>query len=316
MYVAPTRVLALLVALLVGTASRAVEPPDALSGPPFVSCRSWAIIDGATGELLWGHEHDTPRKSASTTKVMCAYVVLELAKRDPNVLDEVVTFSQLADETPGSTADVRQEESLSARECLYGLLLPSGNDAGNALAEHFNDRFAPPEYPPERTTPATARTHPTRANFIAEMNRTAGRLGMTRTFYRSSYGDGGADEDRTTTARDLLRLAWTAMQEREFRKRVSTAKHETTVATPEGGTRPVVWENTNQLLGISGYDGVKTGTTDLAGTCLVSSAHRGDDHLMLVVLGSTSNEGRYVDSRNLYRWAWLQRGHGNAAAGK
>jgi D-alanyl-D-alanine carboxypeptidase (penicillin-binding protein 5/6) len=137
----------------------------------------------------------------------------------------------------------------------------------------------------------------------------AERLGMTRTFYRSSYGDGGQETDATTTPRDLLTLARHALQDPAFRKYVSTREYESTVKTPSGETRPVAWENTNQLLGITGYDGVKTGTTDLAGACLVSSGRRGHDHLLICVLGSTTPEGRYIDTRNLFRWAWVQRGH-------
>ena len=248
-----------------------------------------------------------PRKSASTTKMMCAYVILELARTEPAVLDEIVTFSQLADETSGSTADIRVGESVSVRDCLYGLLLPSGNDAGNALAEHFNARFEPLEYPAETKNPATEESHPTRARFIAEMNRTAVKIGLQDTIYRSSFGDGGDENDRTTSAHDLLRLAHAALQNPLFGQYVATVRHETVVKTPEGGERPVAWDNTNELLKIEGYDGVKTGTTDQAGSCLVSSGRRGDDRLLIVVLGSTSNEGRYIDSRNLYRWAWLQR---------
>jgi D-alanyl-D-alanine carboxypeptidase (penicillin-binding protein 5/6) len=68
----------------------------------------------------------------------------------------------------------------------------------------------------------------------------------------------------------------------------------------------VLWENTNQLLKIEGYDGVKTGTTSAAGACLVSSAKRGDDALIVVVLGAASSDSRYIDARNLYRWGWSQ----------
>ena len=296
----------ILILLCGATRALALDPPDALDGPPFVSCHTWGIADGRTGELLWGQEADTPRKSASTTKMMCAYVVLELAREQPAVLDEVVTSSQLADDTGGSTADIRVGESLPVRECLYGLLLPSGNDAGNALAEHFNDWFEPPQYPDGIRNPSTPETHPTRANFIAQMNRTAEKLGMTNTFYRSSFGDGGDEEDRTTTARDLLKLAHAGFQNPTFRQYVSTPRWESKVKTPDGGERDVVWENTNELLKIEGYDGCKTGTTDPAGTCLVSRGRHGEDHLFVVVL-ATSNTGRYVDSRNLYRWAWLQR---------
>lgn len=307
---------AAVVLLLCLSQTHAVDPPDALDGPPFVSCQAWAVVDGRTGDLLWGHEPDAARKAASTTKMMCAYVILELARHEPGVLEEMVTFSQLADDTPGSTADVRAGESLPVRQCLYGLLLPSGNDAGNALAEHFNGRFDPPEYPADRTNPATVESHPTRANFIAEMNRIAAKLGMSGTFYRLPYGDGGRPDDATTTPRDLLMLARHALQNPVFGKYVSTREYETTVKTPSGETRPVAWKNTNQLLGITGYDGIKTGTTDLAGACLVSSGRRGDDHLLVCVLGSTTPEGRYIDTRNLFRWAWVQRGHRDEKAGQ
>src|SRR5205823_9285696 len=89
---------------------------------------------------------------------------------------------------------------------------------------------------------------------------------------------------------------------------VQTRRHAYEVADPEGQKRLVTWKNTNRLLDIEGYDGVKTGTTNAAGSCLVASGRRGSDHLLVVVLGSTSNEGRYVDARNLFRWAWQQRG--------
>ncbi len=295
-----------------GPATETKQPADGLTGPPFVSAKSWAIADGKTGKLLWGHNEEVPRKSASTTKMMTAWIVLEMARENPDILKETVTYSKLADDTTGSTSGIRAGESLSVGECLYGLMLPSGNDAGNALAEHFNDRFDPTE---SGTVPETVLEHgrtvkfATRANFIAEMNRRAGALGMSRTTYRIPYGDGGSDDDRTTTARDLLKLAWTAMQNPMFRKYVSTHAHTTNVKTSDGSLREVSWTNTNQLLPIEGFDGIKTGTNSGAGACLVSSGRRGGDHLLMVVLGSTSREGRYVDSKNLYRWAWLERGH-------
>ena len=69
--------------------------------------------------------------------MMTAYIVCQLAKDDPKVLTETLTFSETADKTPGSTADVRAGEKLTVGELLYGLLLPSGNDAATAFAEHF-----------------------------------------------------------------------------------------------------------------------------------------------------------------------------------
>jgi D-alanyl-D-alanine carboxypeptidase (penicillin-binding protein 5/6) len=281
------------------------QPPDPLDGPPPVSAKAWAIADGKTGEVLWGLHEDQPRKIASTTKMMCAWVALQLATEDPAVFDEVVTFSKLADETGGSTSGVREGESVPVGELLYGLLLPSGNDAGNALAEHFNDRLDPPRDAELRDDPNLA----TRASFVAEMNRTARRLGMTNTKYRSPYGDGGTASQFTSTPRDLLRLAWTAMQEPRFRKYVGTPRYRCVLKGADGAERVVVWKNTNQLLKIEGFDGVKTGTTSQAGACLVSSGRRGSDHLLVVVLGSAADACRYLDTRNLFRWAWRERGH-------
>ena len=98
------------------------------------------------------------------------------------------------------------------------------------------------------------------------------------------------------------------MQLPAFREYVQTQRHECTLTAPDGSTRTAVWENTNQLLA-HGYDGVKTGRTKEAGRCLVASGRRGDDHLLVVVLGCPVEECRYVDARNLFRWAWLKRGH-------
>ena len=94
-----------------------------------------------------------------------------------------------------------------------------------------------------------------------------------------------------------------------FRQIVRTRRHTYEVVDAKGQRRTVVWNNTNRLLDMEGYDGIKTGTTSAAGACLVASGRRGTDHLYVVVLGSTSSDGRYVDARNLFRWAWRERGH-------
>jgi D-alanyl-D-alanine carboxypeptidase (penicillin-binding protein 5/6) len=281
---------------------------EALDAPPEVTAKAWAIADGRTGEFLWGDHADDPRKTASTTKMMCTYVVLKMAEHNPAILDERVTFTELAGTTTGSTAAVKPGESASVRDLLYGLMLPSGNDAGNALAEHFHPRCALPDEV-MRDYGLGNPLLKTRANFIAEMNRTARALGLSNTVYRSSFGDGGTEDDRTTTARDLTRVAWHAMQVPAFRAIVGTPRYEGKVWTTNGTPRVAVWENTNLLLGLGlGYDGVKTGTTTQAGSCLVASGQRNGDALIVVVLGSESDAGRYVDARNLFRWAWRQRG--------
>jgi D-alanyl-D-alanine carboxypeptidase (penicillin-binding protein 5/6) len=288
--------------LAMATRVPAKEPADSLTGPPFVTARSWAIGDGKTGRLLWGHNESEPRAIASTSKIMTAWVVLELCQRDTSLLEQTVAFSEKADKTGGSTSDIHAGQRLTARELLYGLMLPSGNDASVALAEHFGGHFVEKDQQ-EKSESTTAEEN--LAAFVAQMNKTAQKLGMTRTEYIDPHGLGA----NQATVADLLKLAQTAMQDEVFRRYVSTARHTTTVENGDGSKREVNWSNTNKLLEIEGYDGIKTGTTGRAGACLVSSARRGDDHLIVVVLGATSSDGRYTDTRNLLRWAWGQLGH-------
>ena len=141
------------------------------------------------------------------------------------------------------------------------------------------------------------------------MNRQARALGLTNTIYRSPYGDGGTADEFTTTAVDLSRLAWHAFKLPRFRQIVQTRKFTGTLKNADGASRQVTWTNTNQLLNIEGFDGVKTSTTNSAGNCLVAHGRRGQDSLFITVLGSTHSDYRYIDSRNLFRWAWLQLGH-------
>jgi D-alanyl-D-alanine carboxypeptidase (penicillin-binding protein 5/6) len=264
-------------------------PVDALAGPPFVTCKAWAIADAESGDVLAGFHADEPRDPASTTKVMTAFLITSLAESEPGVLNEIVTFSEKADGTSGSTSDVRAGERLPVGELLYGLLLPSGNDASVALAEHFGKRLSP-----DSDDPYTG--------FIAAMNRKAAEIGMKSTHFENPHGLTAAGHQ--TTASGLARLASLALKQLEFSRRVATAQHGATVDSVSGYRRNVVWRTTNQLLRTEGYDGIKTGTTGAAGSCLVSTSERNGRRLVVVVLGATSTESRYADTRNLYRWAW------------
>lgn len=272
---------------------------DKLTGLPWVTCRAWAIADGRSGELLRGSGEDESLEIASTTKIMTAYIVLDLARDQPDLLQQQVVFSERADQTVGSTAGVKAGEKLPVSELLFGLLLPSGNDAAVALAEHFGPRFEPPGEDAAIVDPLL--------RFVAEMNRTAAKLGMRNTTYANPHGLSEATQH--STVRDLVLLSHAAWQLPALRGYTGTRQHATTLTGPGGYQRNVVWRNSNQLLGIEGYTGIKTGTTTAAGACLVSVGNRGDDSLLVVVLGSTSSDARYTDTRNLFRWAWLQRGH-------
>lgn len=274
-----------------------IAPSDALEGPPFVTAKSWAIADLETGKILDHLSKDKVLDIASTTKIMTGLLVLEFAEQQPTVLQEKITFSSKADKTRGSTSGLRAGETISVKELLYGLLLPSGNDASVAFAEHFGTRMieAQGQNRPKDTGYVL---------FVEAMNRRARRLGMKNTVFKNPHGLTAAGH--SSTAADLVLLATAAMKLSSFRAYVSTRQYGCKVGTSLGGNRNIAWKNTNQLLGIEGYIGIKTGTTAAAGACLVSASRRGDKELVMVVLGSGSSRGRYVDTRNLYRWAWRQ----------
>ncbi len=268
-----------------------LKTQDSLIGPPVTTCKAWAIADGKTGEILWDYEGDLIRDPASTTKMMTAYVVLSMAKENPDLLEEEITFSETADKTSGSTAGVRVGEKVSVKELLYGLMLPSGNDASVAFAEYVGKQVDQPgEIPYDR--------------FIAAMNAVAEDLGMTNTGYRNPHGL--TAEGHVTTAKDLVKLGYAAMQDELFREVVATRLHGTTLGSVDGYQRNVVWKNTDRLLQYEGFYGIKTGTTGPAGACLVSAGEREGKPLIVVILGATSGDARYVDARNLYRWAWSE----------
>jgi serine-type D-Ala-D-Ala carboxypeptidase (penicillin-binding protein 5/6) len=263
-------------------------------GPPQVTCTAWAIVDRSTSESISGTKADVPMHIASTTKIMTAYIVLKMATSDPDILNELITFSKRADDTVGSTAGVRVGESLLVGELMYGLMLPSGNDASVALAEHFGRKFAKAD---ESLDDAKSYDR-----FVEQMNATARELKMLQTHFVNPHGL--TDKAHLSTADDLAKLAIAALEVPRFRDYVTCRQHGCEVSGPGGYKRNLKWENTNRLLGIEGYTGLKTGTTDAAGACLVSCSQRGDRELVVVLLNSANSDARYVDARNLHAFGW------------
>ncbi len=290
----PPSVLAVLALVLIAPAAPSRQPPAPAPVPPDgVAAKAWAVVDGKTGKLLWGFHEDEARPIASTTKIMTAWIILQRVDKDPKWLDEEIRFSERAAATKGSSCKLKAGERLPVRELFYGLLLPSGNDAAVALAEHFGPRLQEGEKSKDDGV----------ALFVAAMNKQAKALKLDKT----KFLDPNGLSRNEASAHDLAVLTWHAMQNKQFREYVKTREHECDVLADGDAKRHVTWKNTNQLLKEEGCDGVKTGTTNAAGACLVASVHRGDDHLIVVVLGSTGGDGRYDDARKLLRWAWEQR---------
>ena len=277
-----------------------VLPQPGVDDPPQVTCKAWVILEPRTGALLFEFNADEPLETASTTKIMTALLVCRYALQNPSALEETVTFSQRADRTPGSTAAIRAGEQVTVRQLLYGLLLPSGNDASVALAEHFGERLAPP-----------GNGQDSYEGFVAAMNQLAKDLGLSTAHYVNPHGL--PDTAHVISAGDLARLSLAAMEIPLFREVVATRQFGCTLSSEQGYSRHVLWKNTNRLLGTEGFLGVKTGTTKAAGACLVAMGKRENDQLLVVVLGSHSSTARYVDVHNLFRWAWRQRAESESA---
>ncbi len=230
-------------------------PPEGLE-PPVVDAASAVLVDLESGQSLFALGAGEKRPIASLTKIMTAYLVL--SRSSPA---DVVTVSEEAAsgrEVGISSLGLVAGERISVRELLFALLLQSANDAAVALAEHVGG---------------------TVDGFVELMNRTAARLGMTRTSFASPNG---LDDSGYSTARDLARLTRAAYRLPGFGPVVATRTHE--IPAPSAGPRVI--QNRNALLWLyPGAIGVKTGFTSAAGFCIVAAAERGDERLLAVVLG-------------------------------
>jgi D-alanyl-D-alanine carboxypeptidase len=174
---------------------------------------------------------------------------------------------------------VRQGEVLSLEDMLYGLLLPSGDDAAVAIADAIGGD---------------------QASFVAMMNAQAKLMGLTHTHYINP--DGLDAPGHYTSASDLLKLARRALALPEFALMVNTAEHK---IPPTNQHRAYDLLTTNVLLGnYAGADGVKTGTTPGAGYCLVFSATRESGQLLGVLLNDPNQAARYQDAQALLDWGF------------
>ncbi len=223
------------------------------------------LIEACSGQVLYEQQSGQEREPASTTKIMTAILALELG-----TLDAPIKISKYAAATPGTTIYLTAGEKLKLRELIKGALISSGNDAATAIAEGLAG---------SETT------------FAWLMNRKAKQLGAFNTNFSNPHGL--SEVGHFSSAYDLALMARYALRNPLFRCLVATEEEQ--IPAPGEGVRLLY--NTNRLLGsYPGCDGIKTGTTDAAGQCLVASATRNRRQLISVVLGSRE---RYYDSRAL-----------------
>ncbi len=218
------------------------------------SAGAWALADGDSGRILLGSHVEERRLIASTTKLMTAYTAVQLGVD----LDQTVTVSDEAAATEGSSMYLRPGEKLTLGELLWGMLLVSGNDAANALAEGCCGE---------------------REAFVERMNECAAALGMEHTHFDNPTGLDG--ETHYSTAEDLVKLAAAVLREPVLAEIVSTG-------TATVGGRSLT--NHNKLLALyPDCTGMKTGYTEAAGRTLVSSAKRDGRTLICVTLNDPND---------------------------
>lgn len=272
--------------------------PAAALDDPDIQARHVILLDGSFDEVLYNKNGEEKAYPASITKVMTALLVLEAIEAGQMTADTMVTASQTSQQglsIYGSTQNIKPGETMSVKDLLYCLLVPSANEAANILAEAVDGTIE---------------------DFVAHMNRRAGELGCTGTHFVNPHGL--HNEDHYTTALDLAHIVMAAMEYDLFRQIVYTSVW-TTQAT--NMSEPRTFYNTNGLITqwrFRGYlydkaIGVKTGSTDEAGYCLASAAKDGDTYLIAIVLGAqmlTDAKGNITDrqqfseSKRLLQWGF------------
>lgn len=251
--------------------------------PDGVQALGAALADGITGTALWSRQPHTPVPIASIAKVMTALVVINAGDLDRTITvpHEIIAYCTKYD---GSNAGLVPGEVLTARQLLYAMMLPSGCDAAYALAEAYG---------------------PGQDGFIAKMNDTARHIGLAGTHFTDPSGlPAPTDHSTYSTPADLVTLGLRAMSLPVFREIVSSQSYH----LPAGpGNRDHLWRTTNLLLhDYPGTIGIKTGWTDVAGTCLLFETVRAGIPLIGVVLHSSpdSDIAAKDDAERMLNWAY------------
>jgi serine-type D-Ala-D-Ala carboxypeptidase (penicillin-binding protein 5/6) len=252
-------------AVLVSAALLAPSPaqaqPTAAGGPPPLGVRGADLVDASTGSQLWGKDASVPRPMGSITKVMTALVVLEAGGlgREIKVTEGAVRY---VSQDGASSAGLVAGDTLTARQLLRAMLIPSGCDAAYLLATAYG---------------------PGRLAFVQKMNAMASAMGLSQTHF--SWFDGMPYPTELSTyssPADLIRIGESAMHYSLFRRIVAERSYYLPATDLH---HSYIWYTTDELLGTyPGVIGIKTGDTDAAGNCLLFEARRDGHTLIGVVL--------------------------------
>jgi len=254
-------------------------PPPVTPSPPAVQGTAWILLDDATGQVLASHNPEQRVEPASITKVMTSYVVSAELAAGKITLDDDVPISENAwrgggGGTDGSTSFLPVNTKVKLGDLLRGMIVQSGNDASIALAEFV------------------AGSEPAFADL---MNAYAKQLGLKDTHYVNAHGLSAPDH--YSTAHDIALLSHALIHDYPEDYAYYAIKEFTFNGIRQYNRNSLLWKD-------DAVDGIKTGHHSAAGYCLAASARRGEQRLISVVMGSTSEKQRTEDSYALLNWGF------------
>ncbi len=241
---------------------------------PYVAAHAYYLLEQESEQILAALNPDLRVEPASLTKLMTAYLTFEALKNKTLSPNQTVTVSQHAWKSPGSRMFIEPQRPVTVDELIHGVIIQSGNDASVALAEAISG---------------------SEDAFVQRMNATAATLGMVNTHFVNATGL--PDPQHYSSAHDLALLAMALV--RDF------PEYYPLYSLKEYRYNGIAQPNRNRLLWMDPtVDGLKTGHTDSAGYCLISSAKRGERRLLAVVLGTNSDLARTTESQKLLNWGF------------
>ena len=241
---------------------------------PTLDLKSYILMEPNTNTIIVSFNEDAPIEPASMTKVMSSYVIADQIANDFLSLDDSVLISEKAWRMEGSKMFIEQGKRVNVLDLLKGVIIQSGNDATVALAEYVGG---------------------TEDGFVDLMNSYAASMGLSNTLFQNSTGL--PDGNHFSSAQDLATM--TSLLINNFPETYSLYKEKyyefNNIRQPNRNR--LLWKDNSS-------DGVKTGHTESAGYCLISSAKRNDMRLIAVVAGAKSDKERFNDTQRLLEYGF------------
>ena len=237
--------------------------------PPSVNATNYILIDSTSGRILAEKEADERIEPASITKIMTGYVAADQAEKGFVSLSDEVLISENCWRKQGSKMFIREGTRVSMSDLMKGMVIQSGNDASCAIAEHVAA---------------------SEEGFVQLMNLYAREMGLDNTQFRNESG--WPDPDHYSSARDLAILSTNLINKFPEHYALYKEKYFTFNEIKQRNRNSLLWQDDS-------VDGIKTGHTESAGYCLVSSGVRNDTRLIAVTIRSSSEKARLRDNRRL-----------------